>query len=190
MNVTLEGTRVMYVDGASNSEVLPAKWRNFEGVKRINPRTGKIVNDAGVRNFNLALADDVAQALADMGATVGVLEPRTEDEEVLKFVKVNVKVDAKYPPKLHFSNHEYEAKLIPINQYPILDRAIFDNVDLVINLYHSEEGKTTLYLDQGYFTLKEDPISAKYKKYTPEIVGESLDDIGSIYGETDEVPFK
>ena len=55
MNVTLEGTRNMYVDGASNNEILPSKWRNFKGERRVNPKTNKTINDEGSRNFTLAL---------------------------------------------------------------------------------------------------------------------------------------
>ena len=44
MNVTLEGTRNMYVDGASNNEILPSKWRNFKGERRVNPKTNKTIN--------------------------------------------------------------------------------------------------------------------------------------------------
>lgn len=165
MEVTLEGSRNMFVDRASNMEVLPAKWRNFKGEKRTNPKNGKIINDEGVRNFNLQLSDDVAQALADIGAGVKVLEPRTEEEDPLKFVKVNVKTDGKFPPTLYFVSDNKTLTEIPVSQYNILDMAVFESVDLVINLYHSEEGKTTLYLSKGYFTLKEDRISAKYKNY-------------------------
>ena len=190
MKVTLEGTRNMYVDGATNAEVLPAKWRNFKGERRINPKTNKTINDEGSRNFTLALSDDVAQALADMGANVKVLDPRTEEEEPLKFVTVKINVDCKFPPTLHFVTGGRISE-IPVSQYNLLDIAVFDNVDLVINLYHSEEGKTTLYLQKGYFTLKEDPITAKYRNYIPDVTGESVEDVGAIYGEasSEELPF-
>ena len=190
MNVTLEGTRNMYVDGASNNEIHPSKWRNFKGERRVNPKTNKTINDEGSRNFTLALSDDVAQALADMGANVKVLEPRTEEEDPLKFVTVKINVDCKFPPTLHFVTGSRISE-IPISQYNLLDIASFENVDLVINLYHSEEGKTTLYLQKGYFTLKEDPITAKYKNYISDVAGASIEEINSIYGEAseEEVPF-
>lgn len=171
MKVTLEGIRNMFVDGASNSEVLPAKWRNFKGEMRKN-NAGKIINDEGNRTFTLALDDEVAQALADMGAKVKVLEPRTEEEEALKFVAVKVNPDCNYPPTLYFVKGAGKLEEIPVAQYNLLDIAMFENVDLVINLYHSEEGKTTLYLQKGYFTLKEDPITAKYRNYTPDSIAE------------------
>lgn len=182
MKVTLEGIRNMYVDGASNAEVLPSKWRNFKGERRSNPKTGKVINDEGVRSFTLALQDDVAQALADIGANVKVLEPRTEEEEALKFVTVKLNVDCKFPPTLYFVKAGGRLEEIPVSQFNILDIALFENVDLVINLYHSEEGKTTLYLQKGYFTLKEDPISAKYRNYIPDV----SDDMGE---DNEEVPF-
>lgn len=172
MKVTIEGIRNMYVDGATNSEVLPSKWRNFKGEKRTNPKSGKIINDEGNRSFTLALQDDVAQALADMGANVKVLEPRTEEEETLKFVTVKINTNCNYPPTLYFVKGPGKLEEIPVTQYNLLDIALFENVDLVINLFHSEEGKTTLYLQKGYFTLKEDPISAKYKNYIPDMSGE------------------
>ncbi len=191
MKVTLEGNRNMYVDGADNAEVLPAKWRNFRGEKRVNPKTGKVINDEGARNFNLALNSDVAQALADLGANVKVLEPRTEEEEPLTFVQVKVNTNGKFPPTLHFVKAGGRISEIPVGQYNLLDVAVFENVDLVINLYHPEEGKTTLYLDKGYFTLKEDPITAKYRNYVSDVAGESVEEAASIYGEAseEELPF-
>lgn len=176
MKVTLEGTRNMYVDEATNSDVLPAIWRNFKGEKRVNPKTGKIINDEGKRFFTLALSDDVAQALAEMGANVKVLEPNTEDGEPLTFINVKVNTNCKYPPTLYFLKSNGEPEEIHINQYNILDTALFENVALVINLYHSEEGKTTLYLQKGFFKLKEDPITAKYSNYTPDMIASEDDD--------------
>ena len=44
----------------------------------------------------------------------------------------------------------------------LLDTARFSNVDLVIRTYHKDENSTTLYLQKGYFTIEQDPISAKY----------------------------
>lgn len=179
MKVTLEGTRNMYVDGASNSEILPSKWRNFKGEMRKN-KAGKIINDDGKRSFTLSLTDDVAQALADIGAKVKVLEARTEEEEPLKFITVKINTDCNYPPTLYFVKGAGKLEEIPVSQYNLLDIAMFENVDLVINMYHADENSKTLYLQKGYFTLKEDPISAKYKNYIPDMSGDD---------ETEEMPW-
>ena len=38
----------------------------------------------------------------------------------------------------------------------------YTNVDLIIRTYRKDEDSCTLYLQKGYFTIEQDPISAKY----------------------------
>ena len=56
-------------------------------------------------------------------------------------------------------------KLLTQNELGLLDGARFENVDLVIRTYHRDENSASLYLQKGYFTIQQDPISAKYARF-------------------------
>ena len=175
MEISVEGIRNLYVDGASNSEVLPSTFRNFAGHMR-KSKDGTIVNNEGARNFNLAIPESLGQELANMGAKVKVRPSKDEGGDPLYYIKVNINIDSNNPPVLYFYNKKKNKpeREITLNEYGILDGAYFDSVALVINMYHKEydqQGnplKTTFYLQKGYFTLHEDPITAKYGNYIPE----------------------
>lgn len=158
-------TEVLYIEGASQMNILPGKFRNFRGEKRKSPDGKKVVNDEGKRNFNLAM-DLPAEALEDLsatGITIKELAPKDEEygDEPLRFVKVNVATDGKYPPNLYLVSGKKQKELRE-GELALLDAARFTNVDLVIRTYHRDEDTTTLYLQKGYFTIEQDPISAKY----------------------------
>ena len=62
----------------------------------------------------------------------------------------------------------------------LLDGALFENVDMIIRPYNNDAGKCSLYLSKGYFTIKSDPITAKY---------ENLRILGNDAEDDEEVPF-
>ena len=157
-------TETLYVESASQMDILPGSFRNFRGEKR-KDKKGKVVNDEGKRNFNLAL-DLPTEALDDLASTgINIKELAPKDEEYgdqpLRFVKVNVAMDGKYPPNLYLVSGK-NMKELTENELALLDASRFSNVDLVIRTYHRDESTTTLYLQKGYFTIEQDPISAKY----------------------------
>lgn len=161
MKLTIEKSgrvETLMVEGAGQMDILPGAFRNFRGEKRK-------YNDEGKRNFNLALNldTDALDELAATGLKIKELPPRDEEygDQPLRFVKVNVAYGGQQPPNLYLVNGK-KMKELNQNELALLDGARFTNVDLVIRTYHRDEETTTLYLQKGYFTIEQDPISAKY----------------------------
>lgn len=145
------------VEGASQADILPGQFRNFRGEKRK-------FNDEGKRNFNLAL-DIPEEDLDDLAGTGLKIKELPANEEYndapVRFVKVNVAYGGQRPPQLFLVSGK-KLKELSENELALLDAARFTNVDLVIRTYHKDENSTTLYLQKGYFTIEQDPISSKY----------------------------
>jgi hypothetical protein len=143
---------------ATQEDILPGQFRNFRGEKRK-------YNDEGKRNFNLAL-NLPDEALNDLAATGLKIKELAGNEEYgdapTRFVKVNVAFGGKVPPELYLCSGKRKPKLLTQNELGLLDGARFSNVDLNIRTYHRDENTCTLYLQKGYFTIEQDPISAKY----------------------------
>ena len=163
MKLTIEKSgrvETLMVEGAGQMDILPGAFRNFRGEKRK-------YNDEGKRNFNLALNldTDALDELAATGLKIKELPPRDEEygDQPLRFVKVNVAYGGQQPPNLYLVNGK-KMKELNQNELALLDGARFTNVDLVIRTYHRDEETTTLYLQKGYFTIEQDPISAKYSE--------------------------
>lgn len=146
------------VEGAANDEILAGPFRNFKGEKRQ-------FNDAGKRNFALKMniPVELLDELANAGLKIKELAPKDPEygDEPTRFAKVNVAFGGKRPPELYLitGNKMHE---LSEGELGILDFARFSNVDLVIRTYHKDEKSTTLYLQKGYFTIEQDPLSAKY----------------------------
>lgn len=160
MRLTIERSgraEILMIEGAVQTDILPGAFRNFRGEKRR-------FNDEGKRNFNLALSLP-AEALDDLKALgLNIKElPANEEygDEPLRFVKVNVAFGGKVPPELYLVTGE-NMKELTQNELGLLDGARFTNVDLIVRTYHRDEDSCSLYLQKGYFTIEQDPISAKY----------------------------
>lgn len=160
MKLTIERmgrSETVLVEGALQEDILPGQFRNFRGEKRK-------FNDEGKRNFNLAL-NLPTEALDDLASTgLKIKEiPGNEEygDEPLRFVKVNVAFGGKVPPELYLVSGK-NMKELTQGELGLLDGARFTNVDLVIRTYHKDENSCSLYLQKGYFTIQQDPISAKY----------------------------
>ena len=163
MNLTIDRagrTETILIEAASQEDILPGQFRNFRGEKRR-------FNDEGKRNFNLALKLPEAglNDLASLGLNIKNLPGNAEyGDEPLNFVKVNVAFGGKIPPELYLVSGD-NMKLLTQNELGLLDGARFENVDLVIRTYHRDENSASLYLQKGYFTIQQDPISAKYARF-------------------------
>ena len=101
MKLTIEKTgrvETLMIEGAEQMDILPGTFRNFRGEKRK-------FNDAGKRNFNLALnlPTEALDNLASIGLNIKELPPRDEEygDQPLRFVKVNVAFGGKIPPELY-----------------------------------------------------------------------------------------
>ncbi len=160
MKLTIERSgraEILMIEGASQTDILPGQFRNFRGEKRK-------FNDEGKRNFNLALnlPVEALDDLAGLGLNIKELPANEEyGDEPLRFVKVNVAFGGKVPPELYLVAGK-NMKELTQNELGLLDGARFTNVDLVIRTYHRDENSGSLYLQKGYFTIEQDPISAKY----------------------------
>ena len=165
MKLTVERSgksEVLMIEGAVQADILPGNFRNFRGEKRTS--NGKVVNDEGKRSFNLAL-NLPGEALADLASLgLNIKEiPANEEygDDPLRFVKVNVAYGSKVDPELYLVAGK-NMKELAQGELGLLDGSRFTNVDLVIRTYHRDEDTCTLYLQKGYFTIEQDPISAKY----------------------------
>lgn len=161
MKITIERAgkaENLMIEGAGQMEIMPGPFRNFRGGKRK-------FNDEGKRNFNLKLdiPTEALDELAGMGLNIKEIAPRDEEygDQPTRFVKVNVAYGGQRPPQLFLVSGK-KLKELSQNELALLDAARFTNVDLVIRTYHRDESTTTLYLQKGYFTIEQDPISAKY----------------------------
>lgn len=150
-------SEILMVEGAVQADILPGQFRNFRGEKRK-------FNDEGKRNFNLALnlPVEALDDLASLGLNIKEIAGNEEyGDEPLRFVKVNVAFGGKIPPELYLVAGK-NMKELTQNELGLLDGSRFTNVDLIIRTYHRDEDSCTLYLQKGYFTIEQDPISAKY----------------------------
>ncbi len=167
MKLTIERqgkAELLMIEGALQADILPGQFRNFRGEKRK-------FNDAGKRNFNLALnlSEDALDELSSLGLNIKELAGNEEyGDEPLRFVKVNVAFGGKVPPQLYLVAGK-NMKSLTENELGLLDGARFTNVDLVIRTYHKDEESCSLYLQKGYFTIEQDPISAKYADYLQDV---------------------
>ena len=148
---------ILLIQNAEQGDILPGQFRNFRGEKRK-------FNDEGKRNFNLALKlpTEALDDLAALGLNIKELQANEEyGDDPLRFVKVNVAYGGKVPPELYLVSGK-KVKELTQGELGLLDGARFSNVDLIIRTYHRDEDTCTLYLQKGYFTIEQDPISAKY----------------------------
>ena len=161
MKLTIERSgkaEILMIEGAVQGDILPGQFRNFRGEKRK-------FNDEGKRNFNLALKLPVEALddLASLGLNIKEIPANEEyGDEPLRFVKVNVAYGGKVPPELYLVAGK-NMKELTQGELGLLDGVRFTNVDLVIRTYHRDENTCSLYLQKGYFTIEQDPISAKYE---------------------------
>ena len=177
LTVTKEGyNELVLVEQGTNSDILPGRFRNFSGEKR-KSKAGKIINDEGKMNFNLRLdlPVEALDQLAAIGLKITELPPTDDSygDEPLRFVKVNVAFGGKQDPNLYLITDNKKKRLTE-KQCALLDGSRFSKVELVMRTYHRDENSTTLYLNNGFFYIEQDPISAKYADF--EEIGDEDDE--------------
>lgn len=166
--------------GASQEDILPGKFRNFRGEKRKAP-DGRIVNDEGVRSFNLSLNSlpiEAIDSLAALKVRIKELPPKNDEygDEPLRFVKVNVAYGGKIPPELYLVLNG-KKKLLTQGELGLLDGSRYNCVDMTIRTYHRDADTCTLYLQNAYFELEQDPVAAKYASFEVDsYLGNSVTD--------------
>jgi hypothetical protein len=147
-------------------------WRNFAGEK-------KQYNEAGKRNFAIALDEDLALELYDVGWPVKdnvskVNDPTHAADEVLYHLPVTVKMDGKRPARVFIvapaKNPKPDAPknvktLITPETAMVVDWARFDLVDLKLSPYNYDFNNrkgVTAYLVSMFGFLHVDDLEQKY----------------------------
>lgn len=131
-------------------------YRNFEG------RKGRY-NTEGDRNFCILIdSQELADRLYDEGWNVKERPPREEGDEPLRFLKVKVRFNSMYPPKLYICTKKNKT-LLKESQVHELDHDEFEKVDLSISPY-DRDGMRSAYLREAYFTVVEDELAEEYNE--------------------------
>lgn len=138
-------------------ENAPLRFRNFSG------KEGKF-NAAGKRNFCVLLTKDKADELYAEGWPVKVLTPKTEDDDPIPYLQVNVKF-GDIAPKIYLVT-KHNKTLLTEDTVSALDYAEIESADIIIRPYNWEvNGNSGIkpYLKTAYITIKEDLLAEKYR---------------------------
>ena len=191
MKLTIERRKydeLLIVEGADNTDILPGTkyFRNFSGLEKRNDKTGQVVNSAGRRNFCLALnfPTEVLDELADLGLDIVEFASQNSEEygdDPLRFVRIQISEGGKAPSSLYLVNDvQKKKKQLTGKEINLLDGARFSNVNLVFRTWHKDNGKVSLYLNTGSFSIEMNPVEARLAEYD-EVLGDDLGD--------EELPF-
>ncbi|WP_130837541.1 hypothetical protein [Lachnoclostridium sp. Marseille-P6806] len=162
MNIYMNG-RDLIIEGATNEHILGGSFRNFAGNERKDPKTGKIVNSKGKRNFNLRIPNEFLEIFEKEGCNIKQFGGNPEEgEDPIYFVKVNINTETSArPPKVQLVKNNGELLELPTSNFNQVDGMFIDNCDMVMNFYHKYD-PASIYLNLAVIKQHMDPISAKY----------------------------
>jgi hypothetical protein len=168
MKITLNNND-LYIEGATNENILGGTFRNFSGNERKDPHTGKIVNSKGKRSFNLRIDEEHLQLFQDLGCNIKMYGGNSEDgEPPIYFVKVNVNTEtSKKPPKIQLMKTNNKLEELSVQSYSMIDGMFIENADMLISLYRKYDSPS-LYLNIAVLRQHLDPISEKYSNMMEE----------------------
>lgn len=155
----------MFVDFGTktvNLEDCVIDRRNFGGgeVKR----NGRILNEAGKRNFLLILSPEMTDEFNDRGWNIGKFSQRDPDVEPEGFMRVNVSY-YKNPPVIHYISGGVDTLLDETRLY-LLDNVDMENVDMRIvgvNKQNKDgDWKKYAYVEEMWITVTPDRFATKY----------------------------
>ena len=156
MNIVRTGFKTIDL---GNCEIVS---RNFAGAEI--KRNGRIMNNAGMRNFLLLLDPDVAQEMEAAGWRVKYFAKREDEDEAQAFIKVNVSY-RNTPPIIHYISDKVDTRLDE-DRVKILDDVNIEDLDMRLNgsTRQDEDGKwrKTAYLDEMWATVTPDRFASKY----------------------------
>ena len=162
-------------DNFANINIPDAKFiyrTNFKGVEGD-------YNKKGDRNFTVILEGEALRQAEEYGMKVKYTKPKSDEEEPVAFVKVNVGFKFREP---HIELINSRAKRILTERtVGVLDNYDFEHVEMVIrpNRWHRSDGSTGVnaYLQSLYAIVVEDPFVAKY--YDIPEIGEDSEEVVS-----------
>lgn len=137
-----------------DAAILPGGWRNFSGREDQYNKTGK-------REFNIALPQDVANALAEQGLNVKVRE--TEEGEKTYYLKCTASWKIKAPQIYLISGNQ--KTLLSEELVGILDDADIIKADITLDAVPWDvNGRSglTAYLAKAYITIVQDELDEEY----------------------------
>lgn len=142
------------------------KFLNFEGREDRNPKTGKIMNSEGKRNFHVVVPEELVDTLTKDGWNVKELA-HEEGEPAVHTVKVNVSYRYREPVILKYEGRR-EIRLSE-ESVATLDYEDVISADLIIHPseYLKDDGSTGLsgYLTELRIKVKGSPFAEKYADY-------------------------
>ena len=164
---TMIGQKTFKLTNLTNADIL---FRNFAGVE-------KQYNNAGDRNFCVRLDEQIANELASMDIPVKILEPRDEDGEPLRFIKVKIKdfsklysanVGQHWPEDMPLAERKEKQKLSEASYYS-LDDANVQTAWITVSIYRwtmgsgaNKKSGTSLSLSEGFFKVEPNELEAQF----------------------------
>lgn len=129
-------------------EIRGGSWRNFAGAPTQ-------YNRAGDRNFTMFLTEDQAEDLESYGVKVRRRPGREEGDDELRYIKVNVNLDSKWPPRFYIFTEQadgsYDSSELDLKYVGEIDEYDIKDANVKVNLRESDStqfGHTvTLYLN-------------------------------------------
>lgn len=141
---------------------VPVIFRNFEG--REERQDGRIVNNAGARNFSVIVPEDIVDELLEEGYHLGILKPREEGDLPRHYLKVNVSYRFKEPLILRYAGMDET----PLHEDTVANLDYEDVLwaDVVAGPSPRRDGDGySAYLQELRIHIEESPFAEKYAAY-------------------------